>query len=118
MSEIKNHLVNPTVKVLSSVARLWGQPEIQTLPDMLDAEDAYEFGIPSDLTLMPPISPDSGAVLGICCLGRLISKATSVLNGKLGDYKFGNASSLDVRIMNFIDINQAELLDGIAIVTG
>ena len=91
-----------------------GQPEIQTLPDMLDAEDAYEFGIPSDLTLMPPISPHSGAILGICCLGRLISKATSVLNGKLGDYKFGNASSLDVGIMNFIDINQAELLDGIA----
>ena len=91
-----------------------GQPEIQTLLDMLDAEDAYEFGIPSDLTLMPPIGPHSGAVLGICCLGRLISKTTSVLNGKLGDYKFGNASILDVRIMNFIDINQAELLDGIA----
>ena len=79
---------------------------------MLDAEDAYEFGIPSDLILMPPIGPHSGAVLGICRLGRLISKTTSVLNGKLGDYKFGNASSLDVRIMNFIDINQAELLDG------
>ena len=91
-----------------------GQPEIQTLLDMLDAEDAYEFGIPPDLTLMPPISPHSGAVLGICCLGRLISKATIVLNDKLGDHKFGNASSLDVRIMNFIDINQAELLDGIA----
>ena len=91
-----------------------GQPEIQTLPDMLDAEDAHEFGIPSDLTLMPPISSHSGAVLGICCLGRLISKAKSVLTGKLGNYKFGNASGLDIGIMDFIDINQVELLDGVA----
>ena len=98
--------------------QLVGQPEIQTLPDMLDAEDAYEFGIPSSLTLVPPISAHSGAILGICCLGRLVSKAKGVLSGKLGDYKFGANSGLDVGTMNFININEAELLDGISRHTG
>jgi len=81
--------------------RIIGQPEIMSLPDMLDAEDMHDFGVPSNLTL------------GIVCLGRLISKAKGFLAGKLGEYKFGNNSGLDVNVMQFVGLTEAKLLDSI-----
>ena len=93
--------------------RIIGQPEIISLPDMLDAEDMHDFGVPSNLTLAPPVSPHSGGILGIVCLGRLISKAKGFLAGKLGEYKFGDNSGLDVNVMQFVGLTEAELLDGI-----
>ena len=90
-----------------------GQPEIITMPDMLDAEDMHDFGIPSDLTVGPPLSAHSGGILGIVCLGRLISKTKAFLSSKLGEYKFGTNSGLDVNIMKFLDLTETELLDGV-----
>lgn len=93
--------------------RIIGQPEIISLTDMLDAEDMHDFGVPSNLTLTPPVSAHSGGILGIVCLGRLISKAKGFLAGKLGEYKFGDNSGLDVNVMQFVGLTEAKLLDGI-----
>ena len=90
-----------------------GQPEITTMPDMLDAEDMHDFGIPSDLTVGSPLSAHSGGILGVVCLGRLVSKTKAFLNGKLGEYKFGANSGLDVNTMQFLDLTETELVDGV-----
>ena len=90
-----------------------GQPEIITMPDMLDAEDIHDFGVPFDLTIGPPLSAHSGGILGIVCLGRLISKTKAFLNNTLSEYKFGANSGLDINTMKFLDLTETELIDGV-----
>ena len=90
-----------------------GQPEIITMLDMCDAEDIHDFGVPFDLTIGPPLSAHSGGILGIVCLGRLISKTKAFLNNTLSEYKFGANSGLDINTMKFLDLTETELIDGV-----
>ena len=87
--------------------------DLKMMSDMLDAEDVYTFGPPTDLTSGPPRSPHSGSLLGIVCLARMADKGRAQLAGKLGAYKFGDDSGLDRSTLEFVGMSAAEFYDGL-----
>lgn len=58
-----------------------------------------------DLTVRPPRSARARDVAGICGVARMADKARAERAGKIGDYKFGDISGQDVRILAFLDIS-------------
>ena len=58
-----------------------------------------------DLTVRPPRSARARDVAGICGVARMADKARADRAGKIGDYKFGDISGQDVRILTFLDVS-------------
>jgi predicted dinucleotide-binding enzyme len=62
-----------------------------------------------DLSQRPPCSPKR-RLLGVAGLPRLLEKARAALNGKLGDYRYGNESAMDQRLLAFLGLEADALL--------
>ncbi|MDE0088406.1 MAG: DUF5069 domain-containing protein [Candidatus Poribacteria bacterium] len=58
-----------------------------------------------DLIERPPRSARARDVAGICGVARMADKARAERAGKIGDYKYGDISGQDVRILEFLDIS-------------
>lgn len=58
-----------------------------------------------DLTARPPRSARARDVAGICGVARMADKARAERAGKIGDYKYGDISGQDVRILEFLGIS-------------
>lgn len=58
-----------------------------------------------DLTVRPPRSARGRDVAGICGVARMADKARAERAGKIGDYKYGDISGQDVRILEFLGIS-------------
>ncbi|MDE0634389.1 MAG: DUF5069 domain-containing protein [Candidatus Poribacteria bacterium] len=61
-----------------------------------------------DLTARPPRSARARDVAGICGVARMADKARAERAGKIGDYKYGDISGQDVRILTFLGISADE----------
>lgn len=61
-----------------------------------------------DLTTRPPRSARARDVAGICGVARMADKARAERAGKIGDYKYGDISGQDVRILTFLGISADE----------
>ena len=64
-----------------------------------------------DLTTRPPRSARARDVAGICGAARMADKARAERAGKIGDYKYGDISGQDVRILTFLGISADEFQD-------
>ena len=58
-----------------------------------------------DLTERPPRSARARDVAGICGVARMADKARAERAGKIGDYKYGDTSGQDVRILTFLGVS-------------
>ena len=61
-----------------------------------------------DLTVRPPRSARARDVAGICGVARMADKARAERAGKIGDYKYGDISGQDVRILTFLDVSAGD----------
>lgn len=57
-----------------------------------------------DLTVAPPRTPHLRAVAGVSGAARMADKARASHSGKLGEYKYGNDSGIDEKILAFLKI--------------
>jgi len=64
-----------------------------------------------DLTVRPPRSARARDVSGICGIARMADKARADRAGKIGDYKYGDISGQDVRILEFLDVSADDFQD-------
>ncbi len=58
-----------------------------------------------DLTVRPPRSARARDAAGICGVARMADKARAERAGKIDDYKYGDISGQDVRILAFLDVS-------------
>ncbi len=58
-----------------------------------------------DLTVRPPRSARARDIAGICGVARMADKARAELSGKIDDYKYGDISGQDVRILAFLEVS-------------
>ena len=58
-----------------------------------------------DLTARPPRSARATDIAGICGIARMADKARAERAGKIGDYKYGDISGQDVRILTFLGVS-------------
>lgn len=58
-----------------------------------------------DLMVHPPRSARARDVAGICGVARMADKARAERAGKIGDYKYGDISGQDVRILTFLGVS-------------
>lgn len=61
-----------------------------------------------DLTTRPPRSARARDVAGICGIARMADKARADRAGKIGEYKYGDISGQDVRILEFLGISATD----------
>ncbi len=64
-----------------------------------------------DLTERPPRSARARDVAGICGVARMADKARAARAGKIGDYKYGDISGQDVRILTFLGVSADDFQD-------
>ena len=65
-----------------------------------------------DLTKDYPRSPRE-TLLGLPMLPRTIDKARAVLSATLGEYVFGEKSSFDMAVLNFLGVSPSQFLEGV-----
>src|ERR1700686_2430466 len=65
-----------------------------------------------DLTRDYPRSPRQ-TLLGLPMLPRTIDKARAVLSSTLGEYVFGEKSSFDMALLEFLGLSPAQFLEGV-----
>lgn len=78
--------------------------DIKTILQSIELDDWGCFW-EVDLTVRPPRSARARDVAGICGVARMADKARAERAGKIGDYKFGDISGQDVRILTFLDVS-------------
>jgi len=78
--------------------------DIKTILQSIELDDWGCFW-QVDLTARPPRSARSRDVAGICGVARMADKARAERAGKIGDYKFGDISGQDVRILKFLGVS-------------
>ncbi len=61
-----------------------------------------------DLTVRPPRSARARDVAGICGVARMADKARAERAGKIGEYKYGDISGQDVRILAFLGVSAGD----------
>ncbi len=64
-----------------------------------------------DLTTRPPRSARSKDIAGICGVARMADKARAERAGQIGDYKYGDISGQDVRILEFLGVSADDFQD-------
>jgi len=84
-----------------------GRTDIKTILQSMELDDWGSFW-QVDLTTGPPRSASAKNVAGICGVARMADKARAERAGKIGEYKYGDASGQDLRILSFLDISSAD----------
>ena len=87
-----------------------GRTDIKTVLQSIELDDWGCFW-QVDLTVRPPRSARAKDVAGICGVARMADKARAERAGKIGDYKFGDNSGQDVRILEFLAISADDFQD-------
>lgn len=87
-----------------------GRTDIKTVLQSIELDDWGCFW-QVDLTVRPPRSARARDVAGICGVARMADKARAERAGKIGDYKFGDTSGQDVRILEFLGISADDFQD-------
>ena len=82
-----------------------GRTDITTVFASIELDDWGAFR-DLDLTAQPPRSPYVRSVFGLVAAARMADKARAVTIDKLGDYRYGSDSSLDLAILDFIGVDQ------------
>ena len=82
-----------------------GRTDITTVFASIELDDWGAFR-DFDLTAEPPRSPWLRSVFGLVGAARLADKARAVSCGKLGAYRYGDDSSQDAAILEFIGVDQ------------
>jgi hypothetical protein len=88
-----------------------GNTEIKTVLASMELDDWGAFR-DADLTKAPPRTPYLRSVLGIVALARMGDKARAAKVDLLGEYRYGEASSLDTNILGFLGIGQEDFMEG------
>ena len=78
-----------------------GRTDIKTAIQSMELDDWGEFW-QVDLTQRPPRSPHCKDVAGICGIAQMTDKARAARAGKLGEYRFGDDSTLDRHLLGFL----------------
>jgi hypothetical protein len=65
-----------------------------------------------DLTKRSPRSPND-RLLGIPMLPRTIDKARALLAGTIGEYVYGEKSSFDMALLDFLGLTPEQFLEGV-----
>lgn len=81
-----------------------GRTDITTVLQSMELDDWGSFW-QRDLTYRPPRSARAKDVAGICGVARMADKARAERAGKIGEYKYGEDSGQDVRILTFLGIS-------------
>ena len=81
-----------------------GRTDIKTVLQSIELDDWGCFW-QVDLTVRPPRSARARDVAGICGVARMADKARAERAGKIGDYKYGDISGQDVRILEFLGVS-------------
>ncbi len=84
-----------------------GRTDIKTGLQSMELDDWGSFW-QVVLTERPPRSARAKDVGGICGVARMADKARAERAGKIGEYKYGDASGQDVRILAFLGISAAD----------
>ena len=79
--------------------------DIKTVFTSIELDDWGAFR-DLDLTSEPPRSPYLRSVFGVAGAARMADKARAVTCGKLGEYRFGDDSSQDAAILDFLGIEE------------
>ena len=88
-------------------------PERTDIKTVLQSIELDDWGCfwQVDLTVRPPRSARARDVAGICGVARMADKARAERAGKIGDYKYGDISGQDVRILEFLEISADDFQD-------
>jgi len=81
-----------------------GRTDITTVLQSMQLDDWGSFW-QVDLTVGPPRSPHSKDVAGCHGVARMADKARAARAGKIGEYKYGEDSGKDRRILEFLDVS-------------
>ena len=81
--------------------------DITTVVQSMELDDWGSFW-QVDLTAGPPRSARAKDIAGICGVARMADKARAERAEKIGEYKYGDDSGQDVRILNFLGISAAD----------
>ena len=84
-----------------------GRTDITTVLQSMELDDWGSFW-QVDLTAGPPRSARAKDIAGICGVARMADKARAERAGKIGEYKYGDDSGQDVRILTFLGISAAD----------
>ena len=83
-----------------------GRTDITTVLQSMELDDWGSFW-QVDLTVGPPRSPHAKDVAGCHGVARMADKARAARAGKIGEYKYGEDSGQDRRILEFLGISEA-----------
>lgn len=78
--------------------------DIKTILQSIELDDWGCFW-QVDLTVRPPRSARARDIAGICGIARMADKARAERAEKIGDYKYGDISGQDARILEFLGIS-------------
>ena len=84
-----------------------GRTDITTVVQSMELDDWGSFW-QVDLTAGPPRSARAKDIAGICGVARMADKARAERAEKIGEYKYGDDSGQDVRILTFLGISAAD----------
>ena len=84
-----------------------GRTDITTVVQSMELDDWGSFW-QMDLTAGPPRSARAKDIAGICGVARMADKARAERAEKIGEYKYGDDSGQDVRILTFLGISAAD----------
>ena len=84
-----------------------GRTDITTVLQSMELDDWGSFW-QVDLTVGPPRSPHAKDVAGCHGVARMADKARAARAGKIGEYKYGEDSGQDKRILEFLGISEAD----------
>ena len=82
-----------------------GRSDIKTVFASIELDDWGAFR-DLDLTAAPPRSPWLRSVFGLVGAARMADKARALSCGQLGAYRYGDDSSQDAAILEFIGVDQ------------
>ena len=84
-----------------------GRTDITTVLQSMQLDDWGSFW-QVDLTVGPPRSPHSKDVAGCHGVARMADKARAARAGKIGEYKYGEDSGQDRRILEFLGVSEGD----------
>ena len=84
-----------------------GRTDITTVLQSMELDDWGSYW-QIDLTAGPPRSARARDIAGICGVARMTDKGRAERAGKIGEYKYGDDSGQDVRILTFLGISAAD----------
>ena len=85
-------------------------PDRTDVKTVLQSVELDDWGIfwPVDLTKRPPRSPHCKDVAGIFGIARMVDKARAARAEKLDEYRYGESSGHDLRVLGFLGVSAEE----------